>query len=48
MTTWGWQKEDWPNFSYDPSILTHLEEEFKKSTYVSYGALRHLDAADRL
>ena len=39
---WNWQREDWPNFSYDASALTELENEFLRDSGALLGAFKHL------
>ena len=39
---WNWQKDEWPEFTFDSSSLTALEEKFLTSSGVLLGACRHL------
>lgn len=40
---WNWQKEEWPQFRYDPAALAALESEFLTSSGILQGACKHLD-----
>lgn len=45
--TWNWQKEDWPNFTYDAEALNGSEETFLLQSGEFNGAFRHVDADDQ-
>lgn len=45
--TWNWQKEDWPNFTYDKEALTELEGQFLLNSGVLVGAFMHLGQGDK-
>ena len=40
---WNWQKQDWPQFTYDAEALKSLESEFLQSSGIILGACKHLD-----
>jgi Fic family protein len=40
---WNWQKDEWPEFRYDPVALAALESEFLASSGVLLGVCKHLD-----
>lgn len=44
---WNWQKEDWPNFTYDATALNGLEEKFLLHSGEFIGAFRHVEAKDQ-
>jgi len=44
---WNWQKDDWPNFTYDNSQIEKLEREFSRQSGISLGITRHLSGQDR-
>lgn len=44
---WNWQQADWPNFSYDGSVLEPSEIEFLKRSGEFVGVFRHIEADDR-
>lgn len=39
---WNWQRQEWPNFSYDSGALTALETQFLHGSGVFYGAYKHI------
>ncbi|PNW27291.1 DUF4172 domain-containing protein [Formosa algae] len=49
---WNWQKEEWPNFTYNENQLKALEIQFSKknelhkdyfeSNHIEIGVLKHL------
>ncbi|MDA0350454.1 MAG: Fic family protein [Verrucomicrobia bacterium] len=45
--TWNWQREDWPNFSYDAVALTELENRFLRESGTLLGAFKHLGSNER-
>ncbi len=45
--TWNWQREDWPNFSYDAAALTELENRFLRESGTLLGAFKHLGGDER-
>src|ERR1039457_1076132 len=47
LMTWNWQKPDWPNFSWNQSLLRKAEEHFLTGAGVFAGALKHLGSADQ-
>ena len=40
---WNWQLSDWPQFSYDSTLLARAEREFLLAAGQSFGAFSHLD-----
>ena len=44
---WNWQKDNWPNFTYDQTAMQDLESEFLRKAGVHSGAHRHLDKDDK-
>lgn len=45
--TWNWQREDWPNFTFDSTALESMETRFLHEAGVLIGAFKHLDRADK-
>lgn len=45
--TWNWQKENWPNFTWDAAALEPLEAGFLMHSGEFRGAFRHVSADDR-
>lgn len=39
---WNWQQSNWPNFTYDSSVLEQLERDFIKQSGISIGTAKHL------
>lgn len=44
---WIWQHRDWPEFRFDEKKLAEFEGEFLQKAGMLYGAMRHVDEADR-
>src|SRR2546430_7037065 len=44
---WNWQRPDWPNFSWDTTLLRKAEEHFLKGTGMFAGTVKHLGPADQ-
>ncbi|MGE9295587.1 MAG: Fic family protein [Puniceicoccales bacterium] len=44
---WNWQRDDWPNFSYQPEKLEALEKQFLQESGVVIGAYKHLGEGDK-
>lgn len=44
---WIWQHRDWPEFRLDEKELAEFEGEFLQKAGMLYGAMRHVDEADR-
>lgn len=44
---WIWQHRDWPEFRFDEKELAEFEGEFLQKAGMLYGAMRHVDEADR-
>lgn len=40
--TWNWQRENWPQFSYDKEAAFSFEAQFLQHSGIVLGALRHL------
>ena len=45
---WNWQKDDWPNFTYQSKKLKDLEQKFLHNSGVLFGAYKHLDNQNHL
>ena len=45
--TWNWQKEDWPEFTWDAAALEPLEAQFLVRSGEFIGAFRHVSPDDR-
>ncbi|MBY0382310.1 MAG: Fic family protein [Xanthobacteraceae bacterium] len=45
--TWNWQQADWPNFTYDSTILEPLEKQFLLQSGEFIGAFRHVGPDDQ-
>ena len=45
--TWNWQKPDWPDFSWDQTLLRKAEEHFLMGSGMFVGTIRHLGAIDQ-
>lgn len=43
---WNWQLAHWPSFTYDPSAITPLEEQFLQATGSACAILRHLGSEE--
>lgn len=41
---WIWQRESWPDLSYDRKELVHLEEQFLENAGKHMGALKHVSS----
>lgn len=46
-TKWNWQREDWPDFSYDIEKLAAIEAQYIKASGVSLGLLASFQDQDR-
>lgn len=44
---WNWQQNDWPNFTYNPSTLKSLEEEFLYNSGLFIGTYKHINDQDK-
>jgi Fic family protein len=44
--TWNWQKQDWPDFSWNDALLRNAEERFLLEAGMFVGAVKHLSPAD--
>lgn len=44
---WNWQRTNWPNFSYDETVIEPLEKEFLLRSGEFLGAYRHVHEDDR-
>jgi Fic family protein len=45
--SWNWQKEQWPNFTYEPAALEPLEARFLLHSGEFIGAFRHVNPDER-
>jgi Fic family protein len=45
--TWNWQKPDWPFFTWDPTCMTTVEEQFLVGSGILIGTVRHLGEGER-
>lgn len=45
--SWNWEREDWPNFTYDAAALEEREGRFLRESGVFLGAFKHLDGSQR-
>jgi Fic family protein len=39
--TWIWQLQNWPNFEYDSSLFTNVEQQFIQNNGILIGAIKH-------
>lgn len=44
---WNWQTHNWPNFTWDATLLRQAEEHFLLGSGKSAGILRHLQESDK-
>jgi len=44
---WNWERNDWPNFSYDANALEELENRFLRESGTLLGAFKHLGENQR-
>ncbi len=44
---WNWQLNDWPNFTYDKSQLSQLEDKFLHISGLLFGAIQHVNTGDK-
>ncbi len=44
--TWNWQLANWPNFTYDKTVVKQLEKDFLYKSGVLFGAYSHLNDTD--
>src|SRR4051794_5695657 len=44
---WNWEQPDWPDFSYDPTVLLPLENFFLRQSGEFVGAFKHVGPADQ-
>ena len=45
--SWNWEKADWPNFTYDSTVLEPLEKRFLLRSGEFIGAFKHIGADDQ-
>src|SRR5712691_7273915 len=45
--SWNWEKADWPNFTYDSTVLEPLEKRFLLHSGEFIGAFKHIGADDQ-
>lgn len=44
---WNWQQPDWPNFSYDKSLIDDFEKQLLLGAGLLFGAFKHLNEEDK-
>ena len=44
---WNWLHKDWPQFSYDKTILEKLELQFSQNTGIVIGAVKHINTTSK-
>src|SRR6267142_1740291 len=44
---WNWQQPDWPDFTYDSTVLQPLEHLFLRRSGEFVGAFKHVGPADQ-
>ena len=47
LKKWNWQRDDWPNFSYNKNQLDQLETEYIKASGISFGIMKSLSEKDQ-
>jgi len=45
--TWNWERDDWPNFTYDKEALTEFESRYLRESGTLLGAFKHLSKDER-
>ncbi len=45
---WNWQQQDWPEFRYNSSALSELENHFLRQSGMLQGTLKHIGEDDKL
>ena len=43
---WIWERQDWPNFTFDAAAFIHLEREFHRNTGLILGLLSSVSPDD--
>ena len=43
---WIWERQDWPNFTFDAAAFIHLEREFHRNTGLILGLLSSVSSDD--
>lgn len=44
---WNWQRNDWPNFSYDSAVLEEFEAKFLEKAGENLGAFKHVSEEEK-
>jgi len=44
---WNWQSRDWPDFTFDPAKLEHLERDFVYQSGLLNGSIKHIAEDDQ-
>ncbi|MFH1428208.1 MAG: Fic family protein [Candidatus Margulisiibacteriota bacterium] len=44
---WNWQKDDWPQFTYDQALIEELEAKFLHGSGVLFGTYQHISDEDK-
>ncbi|MBC9796802.1 Fic family protein [Sinomicrobium weinanense] len=44
---WNWQHKNWPDFTYDTTLLTAYEKDFLHNAGMLYGSLKHVSSKDQ-
>jgi Fic family protein len=44
---WNWQSQQWPDFSFDPAKLAHLERDFAHQSGLLKGSVKHITEDDQ-
>ncbi len=45
--TWNWERDDWPNFTYEKEALADHENRFLRESGTLLGAFKHLNSDER-
>ncbi|NKB98924.1 MAG: DUF4172 domain-containing protein [Pseudomonadales bacterium] len=45
--TWNWQSQQWPDFTFDPGKLAHLEHDYAHRSGLLLGSTRHIAEDDQ-
>ena len=44
---WNWQSPQWPNFTFDPGKLAHLERDYAHRSGLLFGSTKHIAEGDQ-
>ena len=47
QTKWNWQSQQWPDFTFDPAKLAHLERDYSHRSGLLFGSARHIAEEDQ-